>query len=369
MLKFDFYFSQFIFHDNRVLTGVMIGIGSFLAIKLNSFIWGVFSKNNGPLGKFIHSTILITAVLLILFIPFDNIQEFRLRFSGACAAMALPLYFLFKRMYQKHKVNYSLVDLLNNKCRIVFESSLFMAFITSLFLLYVDSKDGHYNSIIISISVYFSVVFLLSAAVKFHITRHIMINTMAFYIFFLFIVSGSYEQAKYTEAFLIGGGIWLFLGTIYDVCMLIKYLYNPAKFLKSCQIPEWAKSMFSIRCDSGINYFKYFKHVKIGKTFIQYNSLFNRIDIVMNGEYSVIKNLTFNSTSEDRLFHINDKAIQLRFFTDFFDVSKKCLDDQTDLDRYAFSNIRKIKAYLNASNMEYNELTEADLQVLEMFSY
>lgn len=368
MLKFDFYFSQFIYHDNRVLTGIVVGLGSFMAIKLNAIIWGVFADSNGPFGKFVHSTVLITALLLMIFIPFDNMQEFMVRFGAAFALMAIPLYFLFKRLYQKHTVNYSLIDFFNHKFRMVFENSLFMAFMTSLFLLYVDGKNDDYNMIVIAMSVYFSIVFLLSTVVKFHIARHIMINLIAFYIFAFFIVSGSYEQAKYTDYFLVGGCVWLFVGTLYDVFMMTKYLFNPMQFLKDCQIPELAKSMFSVRPDSGIDYFKYFKHVKIGKTFIHYKSLLNRIDCVFYGDYSIIKNMRANEIPEDRLFHINAKAIQIRVYTDFNKLSRKCLDEHGAIDHFAFTNISKINAYLAATGMNYNELTDADLQVIDMFT-
>lgn len=368
MLKFDFYFSQFIYHDNRVLTGIVIGLGSFMAIKLNAIIWGVFAESNGPFGKFVHSTVLITALLLMIFIPFDNMQEFMVRFGAAFALMAVPLYFLFKRLYHKHAVNYSLIDILNNKFRMVFESSLFMAFMTSLFLLYVDSKNDNYNTIVMGMSVYFSIVFLLSILVRFNVARHIIINSVAFYIFAFFIVSGSYEQAKYTDYFLVGGCVWLFVCTIYDVCLMIKFLFNPVQFLKDCQIPELAKSMFSVRPDSGIDYFKYFKHVKIGKTFIHYKSLLNRIDCVFYGDYSIIKNMRANEIPEDRLFHINEKAIQPRKYMDFYKLSRKRLDEHADIDHFAFTHIPKINAYLAATGMNYNELTDADLQVIDMFT-
>lgn len=369
LLKLDFYFRDFIFNDNRSLTVMMVGFGVFLSIKINNFIWGVFSTSNGPVGKLIHSTILITAVMLFIVLPFDNMHEFKLMFIGSASMMVITFYFIFKKLFEINTVNYSFVDLINNKFRMVFESSLFTAFMVSLFLLIIDNKDGQYNTFVVSSFIYFAIAISLSVVSKFIFSRNIIINSLAFYIFAFYIVFGAYEETKYTEMFLIAGCILLFLTTVYDSCMMVKYLYNPVKFLKSCQIPEWAKSMLSVRSDSGIDYFTYFKYVKIGKTFIQYNSILNRIDAIMNGEYSIIKNLTAQSKSEDRLFHIDDKAIYVRFFYDFFDVSKKFLDEQNDLDRYAFINISKIKAYLKASNMNYNDLTENDILVLEMFSY
>ena len=369
LLKLDFYFRDFIFNDNRFLTVMMIGLGVFLSIKINNFIWGVFSNSNGPIGKLIHSTILITSIMLFIVLPYDNLHDFKLMFIGSVAMMIIPLYFIFKKLFKINAMNYSFVDLINNKFRIVFESSLFTAFMLSLFLLILDSQDGEYNIFVVSSFVYFAIAISLSVVSKFILSRNIVVNYIAFYIFAFYIVFGAYEETKYTEMFIIGGCVLLFLATLYDNFMMVKYLYNPVNFLKSCQIPEWAKLVLSVRSDSGINYFTYFKYVKIGKTFIQYNSILNRVDSVMNGEYSIIKNLTVHSKSEDKLFHIDDKAIYVRFFYDFFDVSQKFLDEQTNLDRYAFINIRRVKAYLKASNMRYNDLTEADIQVLEMFSY
>jgi hypothetical protein len=369
LLKFDFYFRDFIFNDNRFLTGLMVALGSFLFIKVNTFIWGVFAENNGPFGRFVHSTILLTAGLLFVLLPFDNMHEFRVRFSLGCVVMILPLYFVFKEFDKINKENYSFIDLMNSQFKMVFESSIFTAFLCSLFLVYVDSKDGHYNALIASTCLYFASVVVVSIWTKFNISRNIIVNSFSFYMAVFFIIFGSYEQAKYTEWFLLAGCGLLIVSTLYDVMMIARYIHNPVKFLKSCQIPEWAQTVFSVRRDSSINYFKYFKNVKLGEAFIHYDSLLGRIDCIIKDEYAVLKQLNYNSIPEDKLFHVNQKELSQSLFSDFFNMSHKFIDEHSNIDKYAIFHLGTIKKYMESNSMSYNELTDDDLKVLEMFEY
>jgi hypothetical protein len=369
LLKFDFYFRDFIFNDNRVLTGLIIALGAFLFIKFNDFILGVFAVNNGPFGKFVHSTILLTVSLLLILMPFDTMHEFRVRFTLGCVVMSIPLYFVFKKFYKINQENYSFIDLMNSQLKMVIESSIFTAFLASLFLVYVDSKDGHYNALILSTCLYFASVVGVSIWTKFNISRNIIVNSFSFYIAFFFIIFGSYEQAKHTEWFLLAGCGLLIFSTLYDIVMIGRYIYNPVKFLKSCQIPEWAQTVFSVRRDSSINYFKYFKNIKVGKVFIHYDSLLGRIDCIIKDDYVVLKQLNYNSIPEDKLFHIKHKEISQSLFSDFFNMSNKFIDEHSNIDKYAIFHLGTIKQYMESNSMSYNELSDDDLKVLEMFEY
>lgn len=313
------------------------------------------------------SFIMQTPFIIMIVTPFNNAYEFFTQVGIAFVLMTISMYFIVKKIIKINRGNSSIIDFLNLKISMISENSLFISFIISSFLLAVDSQDGDLNYFTIGIFCYFSVMFLISFFTKFNLTRNILIDGLTLCTLILFTLFGScYEYKEYSIALFVIGILYVVF-TAYDVTSLISYMMNPVDFLRTRKVNNLAQMMLSVRSDSSIDYFKYFKKVKIGSAFIHYDSFLGRIDIIMKDEYVIMKEA--NRSLQDKLFHsVNKEIIQGRF-NEFFLISQKYIDEYSNVDKYAIFNLQSIKAYMTANHIDYHSLTDDDLKVLEMFQY
>lgn len=157
--------------------------------------------------------------------------------------------------------------------------------------------------------------------------------------------------------------------TLYDVGAIVKYIKDPEMFLKCCKVNHWTTYALKEKLDATVDYFKYFKKVRVGEYFIVYDSLFGQLKYIITDQYYIRKQSNYSGNLSDKLFHVVEKEIQYGRFTEFFNLSQRYLDEHTNVDKYAMFNLGTIQNYLKANHMEYNDLTDDDLKVIEMYQY
>lgn len=369
LFKFDFLFQSFMTDSMLDVAGALgLLICFFGIIKFEGLLIAVFA-DSGPLGKFNYYLITRIPFIAMVLVPFSSGYEFYTRVIPVWVLLLVPMIMICKKMIKLNEKNYSLVDLMNAKIAMIAESSLMLSLVVSVFMLVVDYQDGAINPWNIAVVGYFTVFFILSVLVKFNVTRNVLVSGFTLFVFSMFLIfGGDYKAFHYAELLTFFGFIYILL-TAVDVVSLIRYIINPVKFLKSRQVNTLAEMMFSVRPDSNLNYFRYFKNVKLGKVFIHYDSLIGRVDSIMQGDYAILKQRQYDYSMADKLFHVEEKELRQHIFSDFFGLSHKFIDEFSDIDQYAIFNFGRIKKYMESNSMDYSDLTDDDLKVIEMFHY
>lgn len=369
LFKFDFLFKPFMTDSSMGLAG---GLGLIICclgiIKFEHLLIAVFA-NSGPLGKFNYYLFTRIPFIAMVLVPFNSVDEFMTRVLSVWAFVLFPIIFICKKMIRLNEKNYSIVDIINAKIAMITENCLTLSLVVSIFMLVLDSQDGSTSLWNIAIVSYFVVFFIMSVVFKFNLTRNILVSGFTLFTFSMFLFfGGDYNAFHYAEMLTFFGCIYILL-TLVDVISLIRYVINPEKFLKSRKVNHIAEMMFDIKSDSNLNYFKYFKKVKLGKAFIHYDSFIGRIDSIMQGDYAILKERQYDSSLADKIFHVEQKALKQHTFSDFFELSHKFIDEFSAIDQYALFNFSSIKDYMASNSIDYTDLTDDDLKVLEMFYY
>jgi hypothetical protein len=337
-------------------------------IKFEHLLIGVFA-DTGPLGRFNYYLFTRVPFISMVLIPFNSVDEFMTRVLPVWTLLLFPMVFICRKMIKLNEKNYSLVDLMNAKIAMIAESSLTHSLVVCFFMLIIDYQDGGISLWNIAVVCYFAVFFTLSMFFKFNVTRNVLVDGLTIFSFTMFIFfGGDYKAFHYAEMLTFLGCMYI-LFTVVDVISIIRYVLNPVKFLKSRQVNAIAEMMFSVRPDSNLNYFRYFKNVKLGKVFIHYDSLIGRVDSIMQGDYAILKQRQYDYSMADKLFHVEEKELRQHIFSDFFKLSHKFIDEFSTLDQYAIFNFEAIQKYMESNSMAYSDLTDNDLKVIEMFHY
>lgn len=369
LFKFDFLFQSLMTYSTMGLAGGLgLMICCFGIIKFEHLMIAVFA-DSGPLGKFNYYFFTRVPFIAMVLTPFSSVYEFYTRVLPVLALLLLPMIVVCKKMIKLNEKNYSLVDLMNTKIAMIAESSLTHSLVVCFFMLVIDYQDGGISLWNIAIICYFAVFFTLSMFLRFNVTRNVLVDGLTIFSFTMFVFfGGDYKAFHYAEMLTFFGCMYI-LFTAVDVISLIRYVINPVKFLKSRQVNAVAEMMFSIRRDSNLNYFRYFKNVKLGKVFIHYDSLIGRVDSIMQGDYAILKQRQYDYSMADKLFHVEEKELRQHIFSDFFELSHKFIDEFSALDQYAIFNFGTIQKYMESNSMAYSDLTDDDLKVIEMFHY
>lgn len=348
--------------------GLGLIIGCLGIIKFEHLLIAVFA-NSGPLGKFNYYLFTRVPFVAMVLVPFNSGHEFVTRVLPVWILLLVPIIMICKKMITLNEKNYSLVDLMNAKIAMIAESSLTNALVICFFMLVIDYQDGVVNPWNIVIVGYLVAFFTLSMVVKFNVTRNVLVDGLSIFSFTMFVFfGGDYKAFHYAEMLTFFGCMYI-LFTAVDVISLIRYVIDPVKFLKSRQVNAVAEMMFSVRPDSNLNYFRYFKNVKLGKVFIHYDSLIGRVDSIMQGDYAILKQRQYDYSMADKLFHVEEKELRQHIFSDFFGLSHKFIDEFSAIDQYAIFNFGTIKKYMESNSIAYSDLTDDDLKVIEMFHY
>lgn len=364
LFKFNSYFANSINEHNWVLIYGYVVIT--LALIIYGFIYEIFSST-GPLGKFVYHFLITLTVVSFILIPFNNITEFFICFSIAACVMIAPIYCIIKKVQQLNESNYSIVAMLNEKITLISKNNLLIAWVIVGFVFSVSLSNNAFNYIALGVFIYFSLLVAVSLYTKFTLMKNVSTDVVTLFVlasYSLSFLGYQIPDMGYTLA-----ALSYVLITLYDVVAMVRYIKDPEMFLKHWEGNKLAIYILRKNPAATIDYFKYFKNIKVGEPFIVYDALLGNLKYIITDQYYIRKQFNDSSDPSDKLFHVVEKEIQHGRFNDFINVSQKRLDEHTNLDKYAMFNFGIIQNYMRANHMEYNELTDDDLKVIEMYQY
>jgi len=364
LFKFDFFFKDLLMEKNWLLLMLIVSV-LFIVIIYKS-AYDIFFAT-GPLYKFGFYFVTTSYIVTFAFTPFNNMQEFLIRFTLVSIIMLVPIYCIIKKVSKMNDLNYSIVDALNEKFLMILKNNLCISWVAVGFVFLVSISQGLFNYTVMSVFIYFSILVILSLWSKFNLEHNGFTHVVTLVILSGYVLSTfgyNIPENYFIAAALIYVGL-----TIYDVIALVKYIKNPEKFLS-----DWRDNMFMVTLFSSvpyntIDYFKYFKHVQLGKTFIHYDSLFGSLRCVMTDDYYIRKQFNYSSKPIDKLFHFVEKDVQQSRFIAILELSQRYLDEHTNIDKYAMFHFSTIQNYMITNHIEYSDLTDDDLKVIEMSQY